>query len=427
MEWNEEFCGGAWIIRSYADVAAALRDPRFSVRRAARWINSTLASPEGGLPHALPDPGLDQFKRVFSRSLLFVDGRAHRRLRGIVNIGFKPNDLQSLAPAIAGIAEQLIAALCAKATAGESGDGRRQVAFDFIESFARPLPALVIARMLGITSGQPPGFVAWAADLAAFIGSPTPTAEQARRAQQALACMTGFFQDEMSARADTPSATPSATPGDDLLGRIMLAHRQHRLSRIEALAQCCTLLFAGYETTRNLLGNGLLALLRHPEQWARLKASPPLLRNAIREMLRHDSPVQYTGRRLLADIELRGKTLRKGQLAILHIGAANRDPERFSEPHRFDIARDEGNHLAFGHGPHVCIGAALSCMEAEIAFGALLRAMPDMALGPAGLAWQDNCAYRALERLPLTCHLPSIPPLPSMHQARQATYHGSPH
>ncbi|MFJ3046724.1 cytochrome P450 [Herbaspirillum chlorophenolicum] len=405
MEWSEEFCGGAWVIRSYADVAAALRDPRFSVRRAARWINSTVAPSMGGLSRTTRDSGLDQFKRVFSRSLLFVDGRAHRRLRTIVNIGFKPNDLQSLAPAIAGIAEELISALCAKATA--SGDGRRHVAFDFVESFARPLPALVIARMMGVTSSQPAGFVGWAADLAAFIGSPTPTAEQVWRAQEALACMTAFFQDEMAARADTP--------GDDLLGRIMLAQQEHRLSRVEALAQCCTLLFAGYETTRNLLGNGLLALLRHPEQWARLKASPQLLRNAIREMLRYDSPVQYTGRRLVADIELRGKTLRKGELAILHIGAANYDPERFTDPHRFDIARDEGNHLAFGHGPHVCIGAALTCMEAEIAFGALLSAMPDMALSPAGLAWQNNSAYSALERLSLTCHLPSMSP-------RQATY-----
>lgn len=394
VAWSEEFCGGAWVISSYADVAAALRDPRFSVRRAARWINSTVAT---------PDPRMDRFKRVFSRSLLFVDGRVHRRLRSIVNIGFKPGDLQPQAAAIARIANELIAGIAMQVTA--SSDGPHRVTFDFVESFARPLPALVIARLMGIDAGQPAGFVDWAADLAAFIGSPTPDAGQAWRAQEALACMSGFFTEAMEQRTDAP--------GDGLLGRIMLAHREHRLSRIEALAQCCTLLFAGYETTRNLLGNGLLALLRHPQQWARLKASPQLLRHAVREMLRYDSPVQYTGRRLLADIELHGKTLRKGQLAILHIGAANRDPERFSDPHRFDIARDEGNHLAFGHGPHVCIGAALSCMEAEIAFGALLDALPDLALGFASPVWQNNSAYRALERLPLAS------PLPTPHRANE--------
>ncbi|WP_343585466.1 cytochrome P450 [Herbaspirillum sp.] len=403
VAWSEAFCGGAWVISSYADVAAALRDPSFSVRRAARWINSTVAT---------PDPRMEQFKRVFSRSLLFVDGRAHRRMRGILNIGFKPGDLQPQAPAIARIADELIASFLRKATT--RGDGRRHVAFDFVDGFARPLPALVIARLIGIGSAHPAGFVDWAADLAAFIGSATPSAVQAWRAQEALAGMTGFFLDEMEARQDSPR--------DDLLGRIMQAHREQRLSRIEALAQCCTLLFAGYETTRNLLGNGLLALLRHPEQWARLRAEPELLRHAVREMLRYDSPVQYTGRRLVADIELRGKTLRKGQLAILHIGAANRDPERFSDPHRFDITRDEGNHLAFGHGPHVCLGAALSCLEAEIAFGALLRAMPNLELDAAGPAWQNNPAYRALERLPLACLLPPMQQVPQAAHAISATY-----
>lgn len=379
--WSEAYCGGAWVLTGYDEVVAALRDPRFSVRRAARWINSGL----GGGQDRGPGSTAAQlkFKRVFARSLLFLDGRAHRRLREVVQVGFKPADLQRQAPAIATVADRLIARIDTDDAAG----------FDFVQAFARPLPALVIAGLLGLGEQVPDEFVAWSADIAAFIGSPTPDARQTLDAQQALADMGDFFAQAMASRAGAAR--------DGLLARIALARDEGRISGIEALAQCCTLLFAGYETTRNLLGNGLLALLRHPDQWAALKAGPQGLRGAVREMLRYDSPVQYTGRRLLADVEIGGKRLRRGDLAILHIGAANRDPRRFAEPDRFDIGRDEGSHLSFGHGPHVCLGAALTQLEAEIAFTALMRAMPDAALAPEPPVWQRNAAYRALARLPV--------------------------
>jgi hypothetical protein len=382
--WSEAYCGGAWLLSAYDDVSAALRDPRFSVRRAARWINSGYAAAGDGCAATLERL---RFKRVYARSLLFLDGRAHRRLRAVVNTGFKPSDLQQQAPAIAARADRLIAAIQAHGSD-----------FDFVQSFARPLPALVIAGLMGLPDEAPEEFIDWAADLAAFIGSPTPDARQTLDAQRALAAMSAFFE---------PILASGAAPGTGLLGRIAQARREQRLSGIEALAQCCTLLFAGYETTRNLLGNGLLALLRHPRQWAALKAAPQRLRGAVREMLRYDSPVQYTGRRLLEDVEIGGRRLRQGELAILHIGAANRDPRRFSDPDRFDIGRDEGSHLSFGHGPHVCLGAALTQLEAEIAFTALMRAMPDMALGAAGPAWLQTSAYRALEQLPITAGSPA--------------------
>ncbi|MCA1327051.1 cytochrome P450 [Herbaspirillum sp. alder98] len=376
--WSEDYCGGAWLLTRYDDVAMALRDPRFSVRRAARWINSGLAAVDG---RAAMSPAQVQFKRVFARSLLFVDGRAHRRLRAVVQVGFKPGDLQRQTPFIATMADRLIARI----------ETDRVGEFDFVQAFARPLPALVIANLLGIAGLVPDAFIDWASDLAAFIGSPTPDVRQTRAAQQALADMCDFFAQVM--------ATPDAIAADGLLARIVDARQAHRLTAIEALAQCCTLLFAGYETTRNLLGNGLLALLRHPAQWAALKASPQGLPAAVREMLRYDSPVQYTGRRLVADIELNGQRMKRGDLAILHIGAANHDAQRFSDPGRFDIRRAEGNHLSFGHGPHVCLGAALTQLEAEIAFTALMRVMPELRLGAAAPVWQDNSAYRALQHL----------------------------
>jgi cytochrome P450 len=380
-EWSEAYCGGAWLLTGYDEVMNALRDPRFSVRRAARWINSGLSGAQDG--GQASTPARLRFKRVFARSLLFLDGRAHRRLRGVVQAGFKPADLQRQAPAIAAIADRLIARIDADAAED----------FDFVQAFARPLPALVIASLLGLAQRVPDEFIDWSADIAAFIGSPTPDARQTLAAQQALADMCDFFAQIM--------ASNDGAAADGLLARIAAARAERRISGIEALAQCCTLLFAGYETTRNLLGNGLLALLRHPGQWTALKAAPQGLRGAVREMLRYDSPVQYTGRRLLADVEIGGRRLRRGDLAILHIGAANRDPRRFSDPDRFDIRRDEGSHLAFGHGPHACLGAALTQLEAEIAFAALMRAMPEAALAPAPPVWQPSSAYRALQRLPI--------------------------
>ena len=379
--WSEAYCGGAWLLTGYDDVMAALRDPRFSARRAARWINSGLNGAQD-LRQGSASAHL-KFKRVFARSLLFLDGRAHRRLRDVVQVGFKPADLQRQAPVIAGIADRLIARIDTEAAAG----------FDFVQAFARPLPALVIAGLLGLAEQVPDEFVDWSADIAAFIGSPTPDPRQTLDAQQALADMCDFFAQAMASGAGVASA--------GLLARIALARDENRISGIEALAQCCTLLFAGYETTRNLLGNGLLALLRHPGPWAALKAAPQRLRGAVREMLRYDSPVQYTGRRLLADVEIGGTRMRRGDLAILHIGAANHDPRRFSDPDRFDIERDEGSHLSFGHGPHVCLGAALTQLEAEIAFTALMRAMPEAALAPDPPVWQSGAAYRALARLPV--------------------------
>jgi cytochrome P450 len=377
--WSPDYSGGAWLLSRYDDVAAALHDPRFSVRRVARWINSAAAPAQdaGAMSAQL------QFKRVFARSLLFVDGRAHQRLREVLQGGFKPGELQRQAPAITAIADRLISTIVPDA----AGD------VDFVQAFARPLPALVIANLLGIAQQVPDEFIDWAAGLADFIGSPNPDARQTLVAQQALADMCAFFAQTM--------ATPEAVAPEGLLARIIQARQTHRLSAIEALAQCCTLLFAGYETTRNLLGNGLLALLRHPEQWAALKASPQGLSAAVREMLRYDSPVQYTGRRLVADVEIGGRHLRHGDLAILHIGAANHDAHRFSDPGRFDIRRAEGRHLSFGHGPHVCLGAALTQLEAEIAFTALMRLIPDIRPGTQPPVWQDNSAYRALARLPV--------------------------
>ena len=395
LHWSPEFCGGAWLLTGHADVASVLRDPRFSVRRAGGWANSSG-------PEALTE--LREFKRIFSRSLLFVDAPQHTRLRQVMNAGFKPAALQELAPQIQNIVDRLLDDVLAKAAATPSGQFAQ---FDFMQDFARPLPALVIAGMLGIAAEDRSEFVAWSDDIAAFIGSPTPTLEIARRAQVSLIAMNEYFRQLLPQRR--------AALGDDLMSQLIRAEATGGIiTTKELLAQCCTLLFAGHETTRNLLGNGMLALLQHPQQWQALQADPALLPSALKELLRFDSPVQYTGRRLKVDVEMHGQLMRKGDLVIPLIGAANRDPARFSEPDRLDIQRNEGAHLSFGYGPHVCIGATLTYLEGEIAMRSVMRRLPQLRLASATQSWGGNAVYRSLNALPLQFDRPapavSLPP-----------------
>jgi cytochrome P450 len=373
VHWSEEFCGGAWLITDYADVAHALRDPVFSTRRAGGWANS--AGPEAR-------GQLREFKRIFSRSLLFLDAPQHMRLRQVMNAGFKPALVQSLRPQIAATVEELL------------DDIETEEEPDFIAGFARQLPARVIAEMLGVDKSDHSDFFAWSDQIAAFIGSPTPTMEIALRAQASLVALSEYFRALLPDRRNNP--------GEDLVSRLLQAEEQGLIvTSKELLAQCCTLLFAGHETTRNLLGNGLFTFLRHPEQWQRLQQTPSLMPSALKELLRFESPVQYTGRRMKADTELHGHLLKKGDLVIPLIGAANRDPQKFREPDRFDICRDEGNHLSFGYGPHVCVGATLTYLEAEVAFTALMRRIPDVRLVDEAPEWNRNAVYRSLARLPL--------------------------
>jgi cytochrome P450 len=379
LHWSEAFCGGAWLLTDYADVMNALRDPRFSVQRTGRWINSSRGS-DGRLARS----ELRDLKRIFSRSLLFMDAPRHTRLRHAMNAGFKPATLQSWAPRIQHIVDRLIDKIVNKTSPD----------FDFMSDFARPLPALVIADMMDVPAEDRPTFVEWSDDIATFIGSPTPTLEQALTAQTALMEMCGYFEQLLPKRRENL--------GDDLVSLLIRGEAEGSVAtHVELLAQCCTLLFAGHETTRNLLGNGLLALFKHPEQWQSLQKNPETLPAALRELLRYDSPVQYTGRRLLEEVELHGQRLAKGSLVIPLIGAANRDPNRFTRPDELDIARDEGNHLSFGYGPHVCIGATLTYLEAEIAFRTLMRRLPKLQPGCDIHLWQNNTAYRGLAAFPV--------------------------
>lgn len=371
VHWSDEFFGGAWLLTRHADVELALRDPRFSAQRTGAWVKDREDAPGE----------LSGFQKLFARALLFLDAPDHPRIRKLLNAGFRPDVLQALAPHIEQVVTELL-------------DGVQDCeTFDFIETIARPLPVRVITLLLGIEKPQP-DFMRWSEDLASFIGEPQPSREQARGAQASLLAMSRYFE--------TLLAEKRQAPGDDLVSRLVQAEARGEIEGgAELLAQCAMLLFAGHETTRHLLGSSVLSLLSHPEQWQRLRREPELLPGAVRELLRFDSPVQYTGRRVATDLVLHGQQLRRGDLVLPLIGAASRDPARYTAPDTLDITRTEGSSLAFGSGPHTCIGAALTLMEAKMVLGQLLQRWPGLSLVNAVPDWGTRPAYRGLMTLAL--------------------------
>lgn len=244
----------------------------------------------------------------------------------------------------------------------------------------------------GLRADGQSDFAAWSHALAAFIGAPQPAQALAAAARASLGEMTRFFAALLAKRRHEP--------GDDLVGLLIRAQAAGQIhGNAELLAQCAMLLFAGFETTRNLLGNGLRTLLADTDQWQRLRREPHLAAGTVREMLRYDSPVQYTARRVTTDLLLQGQQLRRGDMLVAFIGAANRDPARYDQPDQFDPTRRQGASLAFGAGPHACIGTALSVMEAEILFTRLSCRWPHLRLVASSAAWNQNPVYRGLTRL----------------------------
>ncbi len=372
LHWSEEFFGGAWLLTRHADVEAVLRDPRFSARRTGGWINDVQT--ERG--------ELADFQRLFSRALLFLDPPEHGRVRGLMQAVFRPESVARLRPRIAHIADALLDAI----------DPTEP--FDAMAQLARPLPVRVIALLLGVDPGDSADLMRWSDDLAAFIGAPQPTRTLALRARTSVLALTGYFQQQLHRPHD-------ARP-DTLLAVLRQARAVGALKDdAEFLAQCAMLLFAGHETTRNLLGNGLYALLTHPGQWQCLLDDPDRAPGAVRELLRYDSPVQYSGRRVTTALTLHGQRLERGDLVLPLIGSANRDPARHAQPEQLDIMRPDPGALAFGSGIHACLGAALTRLEAEVALRQLLARWPRLRLASTPPCWMSNPAYRGLRSLPL--------------------------
>ncbi|WP_216914833.1 MULTISPECIES: cytochrome P450 [unclassified Synechococcus] len=370
VHWHEPF--GAWVLTRYDDVVAATQDPRLRSDRA------------GGMGERAGCPELQRLFEVIGAQMNITDPERHHRLRGLVAKVFTPRAVDHLRPAVEALVDELLDRL------------PEQGPFDVIADFAFPLPARVIARLLGLETGDLDQLKRWSDDFSAIFGTDPSavTPEQYQRALQSTHELTAFFGAEFEKRR--------ATPGDDLLSLLVHAEIEgDRLSETELIANANLFLAAGHETTTHLIGNGLLALLRHPEQLQLLRDDPSLIPNAVEEFLRYDGTVQFMYREAGEDLTIGGRSIRKGQLVYLMFAAANRDPARFPDPDRLDVRRRFDVHLAFGHGPHYCLGAALARMEATIAFTALLRRCPELHLTGEPLEYQDNLELRGLKSLPV--------------------------
>jgi len=372
VHWDED--KGFWVLTRYADIASVYTDPRFS--RAQGLLRGFQRLPAG--EQGAAGPVYD----TLSKTTFYTDPPYHTRLRGALTDAFSPRTLEQIRPPIQRIVDDLLDAVQAA--------GR----MDAIHDFAYILPILVIAKMLGLPEQERQRFKEWSDDLFAVLGTVRHSPEDMQRASRSLAEMTDYVATLSHARRQEPR--------QDLLSALSAdAEIGQRLSQEELVANVSMLLSAGHETTSNLIGNGLLALLRNPAQMQELRADPALAAPAIEEMMRYDNPVQIAYRSAVEDVELGGKLLRKGDLVNMVLGAGNRDPERYSDPDRFDITRDEGRHLGFGLGIHFCIGAALVRLEGQIAFSTILRRLPHLALASKTWDWQEQPIFRGVKSLPV--------------------------
>ena len=362
-----------WLVTRHADVRVALTDPRLAKDGAglagliARWAGD-------GYEGASLGPALHDH-------MLNSDPPRHTRLRKMVSRAFTGRAIALLRPRMESLAGELAGAVAARLAEGRT--------VDLIKEFAFPLPMTVICEILGVPDEQRAEFSAWSHTLL----SAGPLEHYA-----AAAVSMGEYLNRLVAHKQ-------AHPGQDILSAIVAADEDaDRLSDAEATSMASLLLVAGHETTMNLIGNGMLALMRNPEQLALLRADPTMLPSAVEEFLRLDSPVNLATIRFTAEpVTIAGTTIPEGEIVLLSLGSANRDPAVYERPDELDLGRGGGSGLAFGHGIHYCLGSQLARLEGEIAFRALLDRLPPLALAgePNDLVWHNSILLRGLTRLPV--------------------------
>jgi cytochrome P450 len=376
VHWSDVL--GGWVLTRYDDVKSALLDRRFSADRITPFAKHLSADAHAAIADLLE--GLGDWA-------VFTDPPKHTRLRGVMNTAFTSRAIERREPVIQNLVDRLLDAIVPV--------GRT----DLIADFAYPLPAAVIAGMLGASADDLDRIKRWSDDLAAFVGSALATPDKRTRAQVAMVDMSTYFRTLVTARR--------AEPRDDMMSAMLAGEgRADGLTEDELVATCVLLLFAGHETTTNLIGNGLVALLRHPSQLAALAAEPLLAGSAVEELLRYDGPTQAVTRIAVEDVELRGRQIRRGARVFLNLSAANRDPEQFSDPEDLDVRRPDNRHIAFGHAIHFCVGAPLARLEARLAIPAVLRRLPELRLATDALRWSDSYVLRGVEALPLSFTAP---------------------
>lgn len=365
---NEQF----WFVTGYAEAETVLRDHK---RFMKNYHNTLTPEQRAQLP---PLPRLAQ---LLDQHMLNLDGADHLRQRNLVNKAFTTRIINSMQDRVQRIADELLDRVVAKG------------AMDLIDEYAFPLPIVVIAEMLGIPAADRDRFRAWSD---AFV-TPAMNEDEWRKAERLLTEFIEYLSAIFAERRRQPR--------NDLITALLQAEEAgDQLSEEELYSMVVLLIVAGHETTVNLLGNGTLALLRHPAQLAKLIAEPTLMPNAVEELLRYDGPVERATMRFAAeDLELGGQLIGRGEGLIVVLGSANRDAAQFSQPDALDLTRDNSRHLAFGYGVHYCVGAPLARLEGRIALSTLLRRLPNLRLATPveELTWRFNPILRGMHHLPV--------------------------
>jgi len=360
-----------WVVTRYEDVMTVLHS--FSADR----------TPNPDDMAKLGLPSLGPIADVMARQMLFLDAPAHTRLRKLCSYAFTPRRVEAMEEQIEDIANRLIDDVIAKGS------------MDVIADFAEPFPAIVTAGLLGVPLDDHRQLKAWSADFAQMLGNFQHNPDRVRDVMRSTEQMTGYFHEAIRSQADKPQ--------DGLIRSLMEAEVDgERLSNDEVVANTIVTMVGGQETTTNLIGNGLLTLIRQPERLAELRDDPAIMKSGIEELLRYETPSQHTARIAPADTMMGGKLIKKGTAVMAVMAAGNRDPDRFPDPDRLDLTREDNRHLAFGWAAHFCFGAPLARMEGRIAFNALLHRLDDIKLASDKLVWRDNSGLRGLRALPIT-------------------------
>ena len=361
----------AWVVTRYADVVTVLE--KFSAHCAPA-------------PERLDEMGLSSMDRIGNalvRQMLFMDPPDHTKLRGICSVAFTPHRVERLRQHIQEIVNELLEPHWAA--------GRIELMADFADR----LPAIVSAEILGVPASDHQQLKAWSTDFAEILGNFQHNHDRSARMLRSLDEMSDYFRQVIRERQKRPAA--------DMISALTQAQVNGQpLSEESIISNCILLMVGAQETTPNLIGNGMLTLLRNPDALRKVRDDLSQVPSAIEEMLRYEAPSQHTTRLAPRDAELEAKAIRQGQSVIAIMGAANRDPERFPDPDRFDIARRDNKHLAFGAGAHFCFGAPLARLEGHIAFTTLLRGTREIGLAMDRLIWRDNVGLRGLQELPLS-------------------------
>ncbi len=367
----------AWVVTRYPAVITVLH--KFSADRTPT-------------PEQLSSMGcesLNPIAKVMVKQMLFMDAPAHTRLRSLAATAFSPRRVEAMRAHVQDIAERLIDDLIEKRTSAQTGGQ-----MDIVTDFAEPFPAIVTAEMLGVPIADHVQLKDWSADFAEMLGNFQHNPDRSQRVLKSVEEMTLYFRAAIREMEKNPR--------EGLIYALMTAEIDGaRLTEEEVIANCIVTMVGGQETTTNLIGNGLLTLLRHPDQLRRLRDEPALLQPAVEELLRFESPSQHTARLAPDDVVLGGRQIRKRQAVIAVMAAGNRDPERFPDPDRLDLERKDNRHLAFGWAAHFCFGAPLARMEGQIAFETLLRRIPKIEIDDVPLVWRQNLGLRGLQSLPV--------------------------